>query len=136
MGIWGICDQTISANFGAVRPLSIFSIIQPLFLQKTKPNVYLGLGFEFGRQRNCVSVVRDFAQRDLHLLHSKKKIPIIARHRKKIISCNWEGEAELHNYQFDKNCLIWTLKKTPNFNDCSEIFFSNCHIWLLKARED
>ena len=33
----------------------MFSIIQPLFLQKTKtiqfPNIYLGLGFEFGPQR-------------------------------------------------------------------------------------
>ena len=34
----------------------MFSIIQPLFLQKTKslyihiPNAYLGLGFEFGLQ--------------------------------------------------------------------------------------
>ena len=33
----------------------MFSIIQPLFLQKTKP-IYLG--FEFGQQRIRVSVVR------------------------------------------------------------------------------
>jgi hypothetical protein len=37
-----------------VSPLSMFSIIQPLFLQKT--NIYLGLGFEFGPQR-----IRDLA---------------------------------------------------------------------------
>ena len=32
----GIFGQTISIHFGAVSPLSMFSIIQPLFLQKTK----------------------------------------------------------------------------------------------------
>ena len=36
-GIWGIFRQTISTHFGTVSPLSMFSIIQPLFLQKTKP---------------------------------------------------------------------------------------------------
>ena len=36
-GIWGIFGQTISTHFGTVSPLSMFSIIQPLFLQKTKP---------------------------------------------------------------------------------------------------
>jgi hypothetical protein len=36
-GIWGIIGQTISTHFGAVSPLSMFSIIQPLFLQKTTP---------------------------------------------------------------------------------------------------
>ena len=46
----------------------MFSINQPLFLQKNKPlhpnpNIYLGLGFEFGPQRIrdfslCMSVVR------------------------------------------------------------------------------
>ena len=36
-GIWGIFCQTISTHFGRVSPLSMFSIIQPLFLQKTKP---------------------------------------------------------------------------------------------------
>ena len=35
-GIWGIFGQTISTHFGTVSPLSIFSIIQPLFLQKSK----------------------------------------------------------------------------------------------------
>ena len=34
-GIWGIFGQTISTHFGTVSPLSMFSIIQPLFLQKT-----------------------------------------------------------------------------------------------------
>ena len=36
---WGICcifGRFISAHFGAVSPLSMFSINQPLFLQKTK----------------------------------------------------------------------------------------------------
>ena len=36
-GIWGIFGQTISTHFGTVSPLFMFSIIQPLFLQKTKP---------------------------------------------------------------------------------------------------
>ena len=35
-GIWGIFGQTISSHFGTVSPLSMFSIIQPLFIQKTK----------------------------------------------------------------------------------------------------
>ena len=35
--IWGIVGQTISTQFGTASPLSMFSIIQPLFLQKTKP---------------------------------------------------------------------------------------------------
>ena len=35
-GIWGIFGQTISTHFGTVSPLSMFFIIQPLFLQKTK----------------------------------------------------------------------------------------------------
>jgi len=35
-GIWGIFDRFISTHFGTVSPLSMFSIIQPLFLQKTK----------------------------------------------------------------------------------------------------
>ena len=47
-GIWGIFGQTISTHFGTVSPLSMFSINQPLFLQKTKPlnpnPKYLGLG--------------------------------------------------------------------------------------------
>ena len=36
-GILGIFGQTISTLFGTVSPLSMFSIIRPLFLQKTKP---------------------------------------------------------------------------------------------------
>ena len=35
--IWGIFGQTISTHFGTLISLSLFSIIQPLFLQKTKP---------------------------------------------------------------------------------------------------
>ena len=31
---WRIFSQTISTHFGTVSPLSMFSIIQPLFLQK------------------------------------------------------------------------------------------------------
>jgi hypothetical protein len=59
-GIWGIFGQTISTHFDTVSPLSIFSIIPPLFLQKTKPifiRTYLELElgfefeFEFGLQR-------------------------------------------------------------------------------------
>ena len=33
-GIWGIFGHTINTHFGTVSPLSMFSIIQPLFLQK------------------------------------------------------------------------------------------------------
>ena len=33
----GILGRTISIHFGTVSPLSMFFIIQPLFLQKTKP---------------------------------------------------------------------------------------------------
>ena len=59
--IWGILGQTISTHFGTVSPLSMFSIIPPVFLQKLSlyihiPNIYLGLGFEFGLQR-----IRDVA---------------------------------------------------------------------------
>ena len=36
-GIWGISGRFISTYFGTVSPLSMFSINQPLFLQKTKP---------------------------------------------------------------------------------------------------
>ena len=35
--IWGILSQTINTRFGTGSPLSMFSIIQPLFLEKTKP---------------------------------------------------------------------------------------------------
>ena len=62
-GIWGIFGQFISTHFGTVSPFSMFFINQPLFLKKTKPlypcqvpNIYLGLGFEFGPQR-----IRDLA---------------------------------------------------------------------------
>ena len=54
--IWGILGQTISTHFCTVSPLSMFSIIQQLFLKKKIPNIYLGLGFEFGLQR-----IRDLA---------------------------------------------------------------------------
>ena len=50
-GLWGIFGQTISTHFGTVivSPLSMFSIIQPLFLQKTKslyphPKYLFGIG--------------------------------------------------------------------------------------------
>ena len=36
-GIWGIFGRFISTHFGKVSPFSMFSINQPLFLQKTKP---------------------------------------------------------------------------------------------------
>ena len=36
-GIWGIFGRFISAHFGTVSPLSMFSINQSLILQKTKP---------------------------------------------------------------------------------------------------
>ena len=35
--IWGIFGRNISTHFGTVSPLYMFSNIQPLFLQKTKP---------------------------------------------------------------------------------------------------
>ena len=35
--IRGILGQTISTHFGTVSSLSMFSIMQPLFLKKTKP---------------------------------------------------------------------------------------------------
>jgi hypothetical protein len=37
-GIFSIFGQLISPHFGTVSPLSMFSINQPLFLQKTKPS--------------------------------------------------------------------------------------------------
>ena len=37
LGIWRIFGQTISTHFGTVNPFSMISIIQPLFLLKTKP---------------------------------------------------------------------------------------------------
>ena len=66
--IWSIFSQTISTN------VSMFSINQPLFLQKLSfyiqiPNIYLGLGFEFGPRiwaaKNRVSVVHGIMQIDL-----------------------------------------------------------------------
>ena len=36
-GISGIFGRTIRTHFGIVSPLSMFSINEPLFLQKTKP---------------------------------------------------------------------------------------------------
>jgi hypothetical protein len=63
-GIWGIFDQFISTHFGTVSPLSMFSINQPLFLQKVNlyihiPNIYLGFRFEFefGPQRRNLAIV-------------------------------------------------------------------------------
>ena len=57
-GIWGIFSRFIGTHFDTVSPLSMFSINQPFFLQKTKllyPNpIYLG--FEFGPKR-----IRDLA---------------------------------------------------------------------------
>ena len=69
-GIWGIFDQTISTHFGAVSPLSMFSIIQPLFLQNTT----LGLGFEFEFGfRLRVSVVRAWHHVDFRKMRSNAK---------------------------------------------------------------
>ena len=48
-GNWGIFSCTISIHFGTVISLSMFSIIQPLLLQKTK-SLY-PIWFEFGPQR-------------------------------------------------------------------------------------
>jgi hypothetical protein len=36
-GIWSIFGRYISTHFGTVSPLSMFSINQPLFLQKNMP---------------------------------------------------------------------------------------------------
>ena len=62
-GIWGIFGRTISAHFGTVSPLSMFfSLFNNHYFYKRLslyihiPNVYLGLGFEFGPQR-----IRDLA---------------------------------------------------------------------------
>ena len=52
-GIWGIFGQFINTHFGTVSPLSMFfmfSINQPLFLQKSKP-LYLNPKYLFGPQR-------------------------------------------------------------------------------------
>ena len=55
-GIWGIFGRFISTHFGTLRPLSMLFNNQPLFLQKLSlsipiPNIYLGLGFEFGPKK-------------------------------------------------------------------------------------
>ena len=56
-GIWGIFCWTNSTHFGIVGSLSMFSINQPLFLQKTMPlypnppKKYLGVGAEFEPER-------------------------------------------------------------------------------------
>jgi hypothetical protein len=39
-GIWGVFGRTISTHVDTVSPLSMFSIIQPLFLQKTTKPLY------------------------------------------------------------------------------------------------
>ena len=58
--IWGIFGRTISTHFGTVSPLSMFSIIQPLFLQKTKPlyphpnGIWIFFRKELGILPSCV----------------------------------------------------------------------------------
>ena len=57
-GAFGVFSAKLSAP---ILVLSMFSMIQPLFLQKSKPinsqpKIYLGLGFEFWPQR-----IRDLA---------------------------------------------------------------------------
>ena len=46
-GTYGILGRFISTHFGTVSPLSMFSINQPLFLQKTKP-LYQNSKYLFG----------------------------------------------------------------------------------------
>ena len=46
--IWGIVGQTISTHFGTMSSLSMFSIGQPLFLNKNKP-WYALPKFSFGK---------------------------------------------------------------------------------------
>jgi hypothetical protein len=62
-GILGTFGRFISTHFGTVSPLSMFFIIQPVFLQKAKPfhpnpKYLFGMRFEFefGPQR-----IRDLA---------------------------------------------------------------------------
>ena len=55
-GIWGIFCQTIRTHFDTVSPLSMFPLFNHYFYKNLSlyihiPNVYLGLGFEFGPQR-------------------------------------------------------------------------------------
>ena len=68
---------------------------------------------------------------------SKKKIPIIARHRKKIISCNWEGEAEAPQWPIWREMFKLDIKKETKVQKLFTLqkkvnFFSKCDIWLLK----
>jgi hypothetical protein len=58
-GAFGVFSAKLSATIlvqGVPCPMSMFSIIQPLFLQKKTSfcihiqNIYLGLGFEFGHK--------------------------------------------------------------------------------------
>ena len=46
-GIWSIFGQFIITHFGTMSPLSMFSINEPLFLQRTKP-LYPNLKYLFG----------------------------------------------------------------------------------------
>ena len=62
-GVWGIYDRTISTHFGTVSSLSMFSIIQPLFLQKTKPlyptpKYFFGSGIWIWAAKNLISSLR------------------------------------------------------------------------------
>jgi hypothetical protein len=52
-GILGVLCRFISTHFSTVSSLSMFSINQPLFLSLyiQIPNIFWGLGFEFGPQR-------------------------------------------------------------------------------------
>ena len=54
---WGIFGWTISTHLGTVSPLSMFSIIQPLFLKKTKslyphPKYLFGIGIRIWVAKN------------------------------------------------------------------------------------
>ena len=51
-GIWGIFSRIVGTHFGTVSSFSMFSIIQPSFLQKTKPLYPIPkFVFEFGPQK-------------------------------------------------------------------------------------
>ena len=55
-GIWNIFGQFISTHFGIVSPLFPFPLFNHYFYKNQSlyihiPNIYLGLGFEFGPQR-------------------------------------------------------------------------------------
>jgi hypothetical protein len=49
-GIWGIFGQTISTHLRTVRPLFMFSIIQPLFLQEKSKIFIRDWDFNLGRK--------------------------------------------------------------------------------------